>query len=102
VTLVLTQRHGPWVIFSVSTNNTFTLNNDLGAAGVSGGNVAKGSSARNLTLGGNLSKVGFDNHAGNTGSNVNGGTGGAITTGASASQTTVVNVLNRTLTRIQK
>jgi hypothetical protein len=93
-----------WAVNAIKVHNTNGLS--LTNAGItesrSGINDANGKSAYQSTEGGNLDNAGATNTAGNAGSNVRGGNGGRITTGNAVSAASVVNVLNRNITRIVK
>jgi hypothetical protein len=87
---------------AVGNSNHLDLINVGGVAGMSGDNVSNGSKAKSTTTGGDVTTSGASNHAGNTGSNVAGGMGGHISTGNAGSAASVVNVINRNVTRIVK
>lgn len=84
-----------------NTNGLDLVNVGTGAA-QSGDNVSNGAKAKSETEGGNVHTSGASNHAGNTGSSVHGGMGGSITTGDAGVGSSVINVLNRNITRIVK
>ena len=93
-----------WAVNAIKVHNTNGLDlvNAASAGAESGLNTSNGKKAHNETSGGNLDNAGSSNTAGNAGSNVHGGNGGHISTGDAVSASTMVNVLNRNITRIIK
>jgi hypothetical protein len=88
----------------VGTDNNLELLNNVNAKALSGMNQAGASSAVANIIGANLNQVGGANNGGAGGNVVDGGNNGgsAIVTGDSASQSSVLNVVNRTISRIKK
>lgn len=88
--------------FTVTVKSDIDLRNKVRAFADTGYNEANGSQADNTSKGGNVSHAGDYNTGGNGGNHVEGGSGGEITTGKALSNSSVVNVLNKTITRIRR
>jgi hypothetical protein len=93
----------PWSASTIAVTdvNNVGVANTLGAGATTGGNAGVGGVATFSVNGGNIDLAGASNVAGNTGGAVHGGNGGLVVTGHSASQTSLINVLNRNITRVQ-
>jgi hypothetical protein len=94
----------PWEVDGATATiaNGISLTNSIGAVAATDGNVVTGSRARNTSSDGSIHDAGGANQNGNGGNTVNGGNGGVVITGNSTSHTSVLNVLNRSITRITK
>ncbi len=94
----------PWVVGDVAgmITNALTLTNSAAATAVTDHNTASGSTAANTSTGGANTSAGGANQSGNGGNNMDGGSGGAIATGNSNTTSTIVSIMNRTMTRFTK
>jgi hypothetical protein len=94
----------PWATGDIRlrSRNVVELGNGVASAALTGDNRAHGHQATNHAINGNVSETNYDNTAGNGGNHVEGGSGGEIRTGVSTTNNSVVNVLNRNVTRIRK
>jgi hypothetical protein len=94
----------PWATNDVHVGNTngLSVGSMIEAAADTGSNTGNGARAHGTTSGGNVDHSGDANTSGNGGSDVEGGNGGHVTTGNSSARSSVLNVLNRNITRINK
>lgn len=97
-------RAEPWDVqtIAVSVRHTLDLANEADSAAATGDNVSDGDEAISTIEGGNVSAANYANTAGNADVYVEGGTGGTVLTGSSSAETRVVNVFNRTVTRVRR
>jgi uncharacterized Zn-finger protein len=94
----------PWATNDIRlrSRNTVDLGNGVTNAASSGSNTSNGKRAYSDLSGGSVTDSNFNNTAGNGGNHVEGGSGGEIHTGVATTNNSVVNVLNRNVTRVRK
>ncbi len=94
----------PWATGDVRlrSRNVVDLGNAVATGAATGDNVANGRRGVNTVSGGSVTDSNYANKAGNGGNHVEGGSGGEIRTGVATTNNSVVNVLNRNVTRMRK